>query len=132
MKVLLIDDEQAILDVFSAVLSQGGHQVVTATNARDGISRAQVELPNVILVDQILPDLNGNNVVKTLKSGETTRNIPIAVLSNYSQDSMMQEAIQSGAADYILKFQIEPQDLLQKVIQLEQSAPKETDTIVIK
>jgi len=132
MKVLLIDDEQAILDVFSAVLTQGGHQVTTASNARDGIAKAQSELPNVIFVDQILPDLNGNNVVKTLKGSDLTKNIPVAILSNYSQDTMMQEAIQSGAADYILKYQIEPQDLLQKIIQLSQSTPKETDTIVIK
>ncbi len=132
MKVLLIDDEQAILDVFSAVLTQGGHQVITASNARDGISKAQTDLPNVIFVDQILPDLNGNNVVKTLKETDATKNIPIAVLSNYSQDTMMKEAIAAGAADYILKYQIEPQDLLQKIIQISQSTPKETDSIVIK
>lgn len=118
MKILLIDDEQSIIDIFGKMLEKGGHQVITAMNGKEALSRAVSEKPDLIFLDQILPDMNGNEVLKSLKHDDATKTIPIAMLSNYTQDTMMQEALKLGAEDYIMKYQIEPQDILQKVTQL--------------
>lgn len=118
MKILLVDDEQSIIDIFSQVLQKGNYTVVTAMNGKDALAKVQTEKPDVVLLDQILPDMNGNEILKTLKAQETTKNIPIALLSNYSDDKMMQDAISAGASDYILKYQIEPTDLIQKLAQI--------------
>ena len=115
MKVLLVDDDIAMQTVVSAALTQGGFTVVTANDGKTGIDKAKTEKPDIILLDQVLPDISGNNILRTLKADDETKAIPVAMLSNFSQNNLMQEAIQAGALDYILKYQIEPTDLVQKI-----------------
>lgn len=122
MKVLLVDDDIALQTVVSASLTQGGFSVIAANDGKTGIDKAKTEKPDIILLDQVLPDISGNNILKTLKADDETKNIPVAMLSNFSQNNLMQEAIQAGALDYILKYQIEPADLVQKINSLIQEA----------
>lgn len=115
MKVLLVDDEEAILDVFKQALEQANFVVVTALTGTDGIEKTKTEHPDAILLDQILPDMNGNQVLQQLKADPETKTIPIAILSNFNQDTLVENAMKMGAVDYILKYQIAPQDLAAKV-----------------
>src|SRR3989344_1470594 len=114
-KILIIDDDQAITTVFETTLKKEGFNVITAPDGQSGIEKAKAEKPDLILLDQILPDIKGNEVLKTLKADPATQNIIIALLSNFGQNELVQEAINSGAADYILKYQVEPSDLIIKV-----------------
>jgi len=115
MKILLVDDDLALQTVFQTTLKNAGYTTVTANDGKTGLEKAKLEKPDLILLDQVLPDISGNEILKSLKSDEATKNIPISILSNFSQGELMQEAIQLGAHDYILKYQIEPQDLVNKV-----------------
>lgn len=117
MKVLLVDDEQSLLDVFSQTLETGGFQVITSFNGKEGIAKAIEAIPDMILLDQVLPDMAGNEVLQMLKSNPVTKEIPIAILSNFNQRELVQDAINLGAVDYILKYKIEPKDLIEKVNQ---------------
>ena len=69
----------------------------------------------MILLDQVLPDIQGNEVLTTLKQDDATKSIPVAMLSNFGQTELVQKAINSGATDYILKYQIEPDELDTKI-----------------
>ncbi|MBI2074685.1 MAG: response regulator [Candidatus Levybacteria bacterium] len=115
MKILLIDDDEALKTVFSTALQQAGFTVVSAGDGQNGIEKAKSEKPNLILLDQVLPDMKGNNALKTLKTDPETQKIPVAMLSNFGQQELIREAINTGAMDYILKYQIEPTDLVSKV-----------------
>ena len=115
MKVLLVDDDQALLTVFETALKQEGFEVITATSGKDALDKAGASHFDFIFLDQILPDISGNDVLKTLKSQDNTKQIPVAIVSNFSQDQLMQDAINMGADDYIYKYNIEPQDLAAKV-----------------
>lgn len=115
MKVLIIDDDQMIINMWSVALKHEGYEIVTATNGRQGIDEAKRNIPNFILLDQIMPDMKGNDVLKQLKQDMETKDIPVALVSNYSEAELMQDAIQAGAVDYILKYQIEPKDLVTKI-----------------
>lgn len=115
MKVLMIDDDPALVTVVTTALQTEGYQTVTASDGRSGIQRAKMEKPNFILLDQVLPDIQGNEVLSTLKNDPETKNIPIALLSNFNKPELMQQAINLGAIDYILKYQIEPKDLINKI-----------------
>jgi CheY-like chemotaxis protein len=118
MKVLLVDDEQSILDVFGQTLQTAGFQVITASNGNEALQKVKNEIPDVILLDQVLPDINGNQVLQTIKADPTTKNIPTAILSNFNQGGLVGDALNTGAVDYILKYQVEPKDLVEKVKQL--------------
>lgn len=120
MKILIVDDDQMLIDVWSLVLKKEGYEVVTAGTGKEGIELAKKEKPNFILLDQIMPDFKGNDVLQMLKTDPETKDILVAMASNYSENELMQEAIQKGAVDYILKYQIDPQDLVNKIKSLVQ------------
>lgn len=115
MKILLIDDDEALMTVFSTAFKKNGLDTVTANNGKSGIDKAKSENPNLILLDQILPDISGNEILKTLKADMVTQNIPVIVLSNFSQEELVKEAINNGAKDYVFKYQVEPLDLVNKI-----------------
>ena len=115
MKVLIIDDDQMIVDVWSLTLKENGYEVITAANGKDGINQTKNQRPDLVLLDEIMPDMLGNDVLQTLKGDPSTNPIPIAIVSNYSEGQLMQEAIRQGAIDYILKYQVDPQDLVNKI-----------------
>lgn len=118
MKVLLIDDEEAILEVFKQALESAQFTVITALTGNEGMDKTKKEHPDVIFLDQVLPDMNGNEVLQQLKADPDTKAIPIAILSNFNQDTLVQNALKMGASDYILKYQIAPYDLVAKANQI--------------
>lgn len=118
MKILLVDDDDALMTVFSTSLRGHGYDVITAANGQTGLDKAKTEKPDLVFLDQVLPDIQGNEVLKTLKGDLETKDIPVAMLSNFGQNELIQEAINTGAVDYILKYQIEPDDLDTKIKEL--------------
>lgn len=114
-RILLIDDEPDIAEVFKISLNQGGYEVDTAGDARDGLTLAKQNQYDLFILDQMLPDLSGNEILKILKSDEKTKNIPVTMLSNFGHDDMIKGALNAGAVDYILKYQITPEDFIEKV-----------------
>jgi CheY-like chemotaxis protein len=118
MRILLVDDDESILKVFSAALKMHGYDVITASNGNDGIEKVKTQQPDLVLLDQVLPDIQGNEVLVTLKSDPATQNVPVAMLSNFGQNELIEKAINAGAVDYILKYQITPEYLATKIQEL--------------
>jgi CheY-like chemotaxis protein len=119
-KILIIDDDQTIVSIWSMALKSENFEVITASSGKDGLEKAKNNKPDFILLDQIMPDIKGNDALRTLKQDPETQNIPVAIASNYSENQMMQDAINQGAVDYIMKYQIEPSDLIVKIKSLMQ------------
>lgn len=118
MKILIIDDDKELSTIFETTLTAGGFQVVAAYDGNSGLDKAKTEKPDMILLDQVLPDRKGNDILKALKQDDETKHIPVSMLSNFGQNELIQDAMNSGAVDYILKYQVEPDDLKNKVNQL--------------
>ena len=114
-KVLIVDDELAVASVFETALKAAGFEVKIAGDANNGITLAQAEPFDVILLDQMLPDLSGNEALKSIKANGSNTNTPIAMLSNFSAEQTVNEAKQLGAKEYIMKYEISPDDLVNKV-----------------
>lgn len=127
MKILMVDDDEALLTVFSTTLKKHGYEVITAANGQQGLEKAKNEKPDFIFLDQVLPDIQGNEILKTLKEDLATKMIPVAMLSNFGQNELIQKAINTGAADYILKYLIEPDDLDIKIRDLTKAAQAQPD-----
>lgn len=114
-KILLVDDEKDTATVFETTLRQGGYEVTVANNGTSALSNAKTGAFDLILMDQMMPDISGIDALSTLKSDPATSQVPVAMLTNFSHDEMVKEALNRGAVDYILKYQISPQDLIAKV-----------------
>lgn len=114
-KILLIDDEVAVSSVFETALKAAGYDVKIAVDGKSGLESAKTGGFDLILCDQMMPDMSGNDVLKTLKADAATKDTKIALLTNFNNDDMVKEALSAGAVDYILKFQTLPDDLVKKV-----------------
>ncbi len=115
MKVLIIDDDEDLTNIFSAALTKDGFETVYSLTGQEGLEKAKTEKPNLILLDQVLPDMAGNDILRTLKADDLTKTIPVILLSNFSQEELVKGAIDQGAIDYLFKYQVEPRDVVNKV-----------------
>ena len=80
-KILIVDDEADVLEVLGARLSSIGYQVVKAGNGREAIDKARIEMPNLIILDILLPDIDGEDVAQALRNMPLTKDIPIIYLT---------------------------------------------------
>lgn len=108
MKVLIIDDEQSILKMYSAPFEAAGDEVITALEGETGLKFAKEQMPDVILLDIIMPRFNGLDVLKTLKEDPATKNIPVILLTNLPEESSEAKAKELGGAGYLVKAKNEP------------------------
>ncbi len=114
-KILLVDDEPETRTVFETVLKQAGYELTIAENGQQALDKAQHIAYDLVLLDQMMPDLSGNEVLRKLKGNSLTNNVKVAMLTNFSNDQMVNESLGVGAVDYILKYQISNEDLVKKV-----------------
>jgi CheY-like chemotaxis protein len=107
-KILIVDDEEAILMMYSDRLKSGGNEVITASNGEEGIEVTKKEKPDLIFLDIIMPKINGLDVLKELKADPDTKNIPIFLLTNLPEDASGGKAKELGVTGYLVKAQVEP------------------------
>jgi two-component system, OmpR family, phosphate regulon response regulator PhoB len=114
-KVLLVEDDRFLRKAADATLRQAGFRVVLAVDGEEALRQARAEIPDIILLDVIMPKVQGFEVLRELKADPTTKGIPVIVLSNLGQESDTARALQSGAAEYVVKASLSLQDLVKKV-----------------
>lgn len=102
-RILVVDDSPAETHRFVNVLAGCGHQVLTATSGADGIDLASSEQPDVILMDVVMPGVNGFQATRQLTRGTATRHIPIIIISSKSQDADRVWGERQGASGYLTK-----------------------------
>lgn len=103
-RILIIEDEEPIRELLKMTLASAGYtNVAVAVNGEDGLAAARFRTPNLILLDLMLPGLDGLNVCRQLKADSATRNIPIIMLTAKSEESDVVVGLEMGAADYITK-----------------------------
>ena len=113
-KILVVDDESDVLLVVKTGLENEGFQVVTASNGADGLELAREENPDLIILDVMMPKMNGFQVLQELKKGETTAVIPVVMLTGLSDSQKIRQALMYGT-DYYLVKPFEFDDLVMKI-----------------
>lgn len=116
-KVLLADDEEDIKLVIQMYLETSGYEVVTAYDGLDAIEKAKETKPDLILMDIMMPVIDGIEVTRQIKSLEETKHIPVVMLTAAAQSAMVERAMKAGASDYISK-PFEPENLKNIVDQI--------------
>jgi two-component system alkaline phosphatase synthesis response regulator PhoP len=113
-KILLVDDEQDILDFLSYNLEKEGFQVDTATNGKDAISKAAKQIPDLIVLDVMMPDMDGIETCREIRNIESLKNVLIAFLTARNEDYSQIAGFDVGADDYITK-PIKPRVLVSRI-----------------
>lgn len=114
-KILVIEDEATLQNAMVEVLTQSGYETLSALDGELGFNLATKELPDLILLDIILPKMDGFEVLKGLKANPQTANIPIIILTNLGDVSSVQQALELGANSYLVKADFHLDDVIQKV-----------------
>ena len=115
--VLAVDDEPHILFILSQVLASKGCTVLTADGGEKALKLAAKNLPNLIILDVMMPDISGFEVCKQLKSDPKTKNIPVVILTAEQNEEHKEAMVRMGIADYISK-PFSPNGLSSKIDQL--------------
>lgn len=113
--VLLVEDDEFLSELYATKLNLEGFTVLSAADGKKGLKLAQTKHPDLVLLDIILPKLDGFEVLSALKRDAATKAIPVILLTNLSQKDEVKRGLGLGAADYLIKAHFMPSEVLQKI-----------------
>ncbi len=116
-KILVVDDSPTDRQYLIETLSKKGFQIVTAENGEDAIVKSKAELPDLILMDVVMPGLNGYQATRQITRDEATKHIPVIICTSKGADTDKIWGLRQGANDYLVK-PVDPHALLAKIAQL--------------
>ena len=115
IKVAIIEDEEVLLNVLENKLKKEGFDVVTALDGEIGVKVVRESLPDIILLDIIMPKVNGFEVLAQLNQDHVLAKIPVIIISNSGQPVEIDKALSLGAKDYLVKAEFDPQEVIEKI-----------------
>jgi len=124
VKVLLIEDDITLSKMYEKKFKTEGYETMTAYDGLDGLEKATKEKPDMVVLDVMLPKLDGLAVFKKMRSNPATFKIPVLLLTNFDQEDAVFEAFKLGALDYLIKSEVTPQKVVTKVESLLKAQPK--------
>ena len=116
-KILVVDDSPTDRQYMLETLARKGYQVVTAENGEDAIVKAKAELPDLILMDVVMPGLNGYQATRQITRDDATKHIPVIMCTSQGADTDKIWGLRQGANDYLVK-PVDAAQLLAKIAQL--------------
>ncbi len=114
-KILFVEDESALQETLGDVLRQNNYEVISAFDGESGLNMAKTENPDLILLDIILPKMNGLDVLRELKENSETKEIPVIILTNLEKMEEINRAIEMGAAAYLVKTEYSIEEVIKKI-----------------
>ncbi len=115
MKVLIIEDDKFLSKIYSTKLEKEGIDADFALDGAEGLEKIASGKPKLVLLDLIMPKVDGFEVLETMKKDPKMKKIPVIVLSNLGQGSDVERAKKLGAKDYIIKSDTSIQEVLKKI-----------------
>ena len=119
-KLLIVEDDFYISDIYKTEAKRKGYIVYTAGDGEEALSLTKISRPDIILLDIMLPKVNGIDVLRTIRTWQGFSQIPVVFITNVGDSQTYQQAMQAGATDYLVKAQNTPEqiiDALQKYLQ---------------
>jgi DNA-binding response OmpR family regulator len=114
-KILIVEDDDFLLQMYVTKLELEGFQVISAVDGIKGLRLAKKDKPDLVLLDLQLPELSGFEVLEDLKRSNETKQIPVLVLTNFSQKEDIDRCLNLGASDYLIKAHFVPSEVIAKI-----------------
>ena len=113
--ILLVEDDTFIIDIYQTKLSQSGYAVIPASNGKEALAHLEKSTPALILLDIVMPYMDGFDVLRELQKKEEWKKIPVILLTNLSQKEDIEHGLDLGASDYLIKSHFTPSEVLTKI-----------------
>jgi two-component system, OmpR family, response regulator VicR len=129
-RVVYIEDEQEMIDLVRLILNRRGYEIIGANGGREGLDAVRRELPDLVLLDLMMPDMDGWDVYQQMKADETTQDIPVIVVTAKAQSIDKVLGLHIAKVDDYISKPFSPQELvdsLEKVLVRHQEIDQETD-----
>jgi len=117
-KIIIAEDEPTLMGMYKLYFERAGFEVISVENGSECINSARKDSPDLILLDIMMPKVDGWEVLKNLKNDPETKKMPILVFSNFGQPQEIQKGLDMGADDYVVKSDLTPKEVLDKVNQM--------------
>lgn len=114
-KVLIIEDDRYILKMYQLKLSLEGFTVEVAENGKIGVDKVKEFMPDIILLDILMPELDGFQVLEIVKGDSSVKDIPVLIMSNLGQEDHIEKGMKLGAIGYVVKSQYSPSQVVEKI-----------------
>jgi DNA-binding response OmpR family regulator len=114
-KILFIEDESALQKTFGDFLEKEGFELISALDGETGLKLAEKETPDLILLDLILPKMEGTEVLKKLRENPKTKDIPVIILTNVDDFEKLEKTLELGVKAYLIKTDFTLEEVLQKI-----------------
>jgi DNA-binding response OmpR family regulator len=125
-RILFIEDDPLIVKIYSTRLKADGHEVFSAENGEEGLKVAYECDPSVVVLDVMMPKMDGFGVLEKLRTDEKFKNIPILMYSNLNNEDEIFRAKQNGVTEFIVKANLSPTQMVMKIEQYVPSTPAVT------
>ena len=116
-KILFVEDDPLIVKIYTTRLTADGFQVLSAENGEDGLKLAETEIPDLIVLDIMMPRMDGFGVLAKIRANERMKTTPVLVYSNLAQEDEIARARQMGATEFIVKANLSPTEMVTKIKQ---------------
>ncbi|OGE81908.1 MAG: hypothetical protein A3H72_02495 [Candidatus Doudnabacteria bacterium RIFCSPLOWO2_02_FULL_48_8] len=114
-KILIVEDEEILLTALSEELKQAGFQIVGAKDGQEGLDKLRAEKPDLVLLDLVMPRMDGITALKEMKASPDTKDVPVVILTNLSDYDKISDALSLGAMDYLVKANYRLEELVSKL-----------------
>ena len=115
VRVLLVEDDAALAQMYRVKLERDGYTVQVAGDGEEALGLLRGDLPDLIFLDVRLPRMDGLTFLERLRDGDRTKNLPVVIVSNYSEEELVARGLQLGALEYLIKSQTTPGQLSQGI-----------------
>jgi len=114
-KILVVEDDKFLRELIARKLREEDYEVSEAVDGEEGVKKIQEEIPDLILLDLILPGIDGFEVLSKIKEDPQLSQIPVIILSNLGQRDDIEKGLKLGAIDYLVKAHFTPAEIIEKI-----------------
>ena len=115
VKILVVEDDTFLRELIVRKLGREGYEVSEAVDGEEGVKQATAQKPDIILLDLILPGIDGFEVLRKLKEDDALSSIPVLILSNLGQKEDIEKGMKLGAKDFLIKAHFTPGEIIEKI-----------------
>jgi len=114
-KIFLVEDDPFLIDIYSTKFKKLGYEVASTPGGEEIISKIKVEKPNIVVLDIVLPNIDGWEILRRIRGDEELKDLKVVILSNLGQEEEVKKGMELGATKYLIKAHLNPSEVIEEI-----------------